>query len=89
MKRTESVLDEIIKGVAIAIVGELVVRSGKLLEALRGDASEITGELRILGEDHRSSSHEAVDQRLLPHFRKNPNSTTTTDRYIRRLMQCQ
>lgn len=79
MKHTESVLDEIIEGVAIAVVGELVVRSRKLLEALRGDGSEIPGELRILSKDHRSSSHKAVDQRLLPHFQKNPNSATIRD----------
>lgn len=86
MKRTESVLDEIIEGVAIAIVCELVVRSGELLKALRGDASEITGELRVLDEDHRSSSHKAVDQRLLPHFRKKPTSTTITDQDSGRLV---
>jgi len=64
---TVSVLDEVVEGVAIAIVGELVVGGGKLLEALGRDAREIAGELGVLGEDHRPSGHEAVDQRLLPH----------------------
>lgn len=65
---TEAVFDEVIKGVAIAIVGELVVGGGKLLEALRGDGGEISGELCVVGENHSASSHEAVDQRLLPHL---------------------
>ena len=59
---------------AIAVVGELVVAGGKLLEALRRDAGEVAGELGELGEDHRPSGHEAVDQRLLPHLSlENPN----------------
>lgn len=57
---------------AIAVVGELVIGSGKFLETLRCDAREITGELSVLGEDHRASSHEAIDQRLLAHP-QNPN----------------
>lgn len=68
MGLTEAVFDEVIKGVAIAIVGELVVGGRKLLEALRGDAGEISGELCVLGQNHSASSHEAVDQRLLPHL---------------------
>ena len=87
-KRTESILDEIIEGVAIAIVGELIVRSRELLEALRGDASEISAETCILGDDHRSSSHKTVDQRLLHHFRKNPDSTTTRIKIPIILIQC-
>lgn len=53
---------------AVAVVGEAVVGGRKLLEALRRDAREIPRELRVLGEDHRSSRDEAVDQRLLAHF---------------------
>lgn len=53
---------------AVAIVGELVVGGWELLEALGCDAGEIPRELGVLGEDHRSSGHEAVDQRLLAHF---------------------
>lgn len=56
----------------IAVVGELVIGSGEFLETLRCDAREITGELGVLGEDHRASSHEAIDQRLLAHP-QNPN----------------
>ena len=55
---------------AIAVIGKLVVGSGELLETLSGDAGEITGEFGVLGEDHRATCHEAVDQRLLPHFSK-------------------
>lgn len=53
---------------AVAVVGELVVGSRELLEALGGDAGEISGELRVLGQNHSAPSHEAVDQRLLPHL---------------------
>lgn len=55
---------------AIAVIGKLVVGSRELLETLSRDAGEITGELGILGEDHRTTRHEAVDQRLLPHLSK-------------------
>lgn len=81
---TEAVFDEVIKGVAIAIVGELVVGGRKLLEALRGDAGEISGELCVLGQNHSASSHEAVDQRLLPHLETitNPNPTTECEKYF-------
>ena len=53
---------------AIAAVGELVVGGREFLETLRSDAGEISGEFSVFGEDHRSSRHEAVDQRLLPHL---------------------
>ena len=62
---------------AIAVIGKLVVRSRELLETLSGDAGEITGELSVLGEDHRTACHEAVDQRLLPHL-SNPNPKLST-----------
>ena len=65
---TEAIFDEVVEGVAIAVVGELVVGGGEFLEALRGDAREIASELGVLGHNHRSSGHEAVDQRLLPHL---------------------
>ena len=38
---TETVFDEIVEGVAIQVVGELVGGGGEFLEALRGDAHEI------------------------------------------------
>lgn len=72
----ESVFDEVIESMAVAIVGELVVGGRELLEALGGDAGEIACELRVLGEDHRPPGDEAVDQRLLPHAPtkfENPN----------------
>lgn len=51
----------------IAGVSEPVVRSRKSLEALKSDVSEITGEIGVLSENHRSSSNETVNQRLLGH----------------------
>lgn len=53
---------------AVAIVSELVVTRRKFLETLSSYAGEVSGELRVLSQYHRSSSHEAVDQRLLSHF---------------------
>jgi hypothetical protein len=64
---TEPVLDEVVEGVAVAVVGELVVRRRELLQALRRDGGEVAGELRVLGEHHGAPRHERVDQRLLPH----------------------
>lgn len=66
---TESIVDKVIEGVSIAVVGELVIGGRKLLEALRRYAGEVACELRVLGQDHRPTRHEAVDQRLLPHPR--------------------
>lgn len=67
-KLTESILNEIIESVTIAVVGELIVSSGEFLKALRRDSGEIPRELGVLRQDHRSTRYEAVDQRLLPHF---------------------
>lgn len=65
---TESILDEVVEGVPVAVVGKPVVARGELLEALRRDRVEVALELRVLGQDHRPTRHEAVDQRLLPHL---------------------
>lgn len=65
---TESILDEVVEGVPVAVVGKPVVARGELLEALRRDRGEVALELRVLGQDHRPTRHEAVDQRLLPHL---------------------
>ncbi|KAF2292612.1 hypothetical protein GH714_026016 [Hevea brasiliensis] len=72
---TEAVIDEVVEGVAITIVCELVVGGRKFLEALSCYACKVAGELRKLCQNHRPSRHEAVDQRLLPHLlrQQNPN----------------
>lgn len=53
---------------AIAVVSELVVSCRKFLETLCGYAREVTREIGVISQNHRASSHEAVDQRLLPHL---------------------
>lgn len=68
---TESVINEVVEGVAIAVVSELVVGGREFLEALRRHAGEVSGELGVLREDNGASSDEAVDQRLLSHRRRN------------------
>lgn len=65
---TESVINEVVEGVAIAVVSELVVGSGKLLEALKRYGVEIAAEFRVLCQNHSASCYERVDQRLLPHL---------------------
>ena len=65
---TEAIFDEVIEGVTVAIVGKLVVGRRKLLEALCSDGSKVPFKLSILGENHRPTSDEAVDQILLSHF---------------------
>lgn len=47
-KITEAVIDEIVKGVAIAAVSELVVGRREFLETLRSDAGEVSGELGVI-----------------------------------------
>jgi len=68
MDRTEAVGYEEVEGMAIAVVGELVVGSRKFLETLRSDACEIPGELSVFCKNHGSSCYKTVDQILLPHF---------------------
>ena len=53
---------------AIAIIGKPIITRREFLKALRGDGGEIAGEFRIFRQNHRSSSHKAVNQRLLAHF---------------------
>lgn len=65
---TESILNQIVEGMTIAVVGELVVGSREFLEALSSDSGEISGELGELSQDHSPTRHEAVDQRLLSHL---------------------
>ncbi|RWW62936.1 hypothetical protein BHE74_00029908 [Ensete ventricosum] len=77
-----SVLDEVVEGVPVTIVGELVVASEELLQALSGDAVEVARELGVLCQDHRPPRDEAVDQRLLPHL-PIPDQTPPLDRLKR------
>jgi len=65
---TESIFDEVIERVTIAVVGKLVVRRRKLLKALSSDWCEIAFEICELNEDNGTTSDETVDQRLLRHF---------------------
>ena len=60
--RTESIFNEVIEGMAIAIISKLVIGSGKFLKTLCSDASEIAFKLRVLRENHSSSRHKAIDQ---------------------------
>ncbi|RDX98750.1 hypothetical protein CR513_18287, partial [Mucuna pruriens] len=75
---TKSVIDEVVEGVTVAVVGELVVGGRKFLEALRRHAGEVAGELGVLGEDHGAASDETVDQRLLSHRRNHNRSRTNS-----------
>lgn len=72
---TESIIHEVVEGVTIAVVGELVVRGGEFLEALCRHAGEVSGEPSVFSEDNGAASNEAVDQRLLSH-RRNHNRRT-------------
>lgn len=63
----------------IAVVGKLVVRRRKLLEALCSDGCEIAFEIGELDEDYRAASDETVDQRLLRHFFLSRKKTTLSD----------
>lgn len=68
---TETIFDEVVEGIAVAVVGELIIaiaRRRKFLQALWSNAGEVAGEISVVGEDHRVSRHEAEDQRLLPHL---------------------
>lgn len=65
---TESIFDKVVESVTVAVISKLVVRRRKLLEALSSDGGEITFEISELDEDHRATSDETVDQRLLRHF---------------------
>jgi len=51
--------------VAITIVSEFVVRSWKLLKALKSDGVEVSAEFSVFRENHASARNESVDQRFL------------------------
>ena len=65
----------VIEGVAIMVVGELVVCGRELLKALGRDASEIASKFCVLCEDQCPASHQTIDQCFLHHLltkKKNP-----------------
>lgn len=62
---TIAVLDQEVKSVLVASVGELAASRGEPLEAVGGDGREVPGEPRVLGQHHRAPCHEAVYQRSL------------------------
>lgn len=65
---TEAVFDEIVEGVAITVVGELVVAGRKLLKALSSYGSEISLEFGEFCKDYCSASDGSIDQGFLPHL---------------------
>lgn len=52
----------------VAIISELIVSRRKFLKTLIRNRWKISGELSKLGQDHSSSSHEAVNKRVLTHL---------------------
>ena len=70
LDHTEAIFDEVIEGVAVTVVGELLVGSRKLLEALGNDAREISGELERERASEREKCLEAKK------IKENENSET-------------
>lgn len=68
MMLTVAVFDEVVEGVAVAVVGELVVAGRKLLKALSSDGCEISFEFGEFCNDYGAASDRSIDQRFLPHF---------------------
>lgn len=69
---TKAIVNEVIEGVIIAVVGKLVVGRRKLLEALICNGVEVSTECCVLRQYYwrSSTSHQSVDQRrtaVLPH----------------------
>lgn len=58
---TVSLVDEVIEGVAIAIIRKSIVGGGEFLKTLGSDALKISGELGVLSKDHGASSYKAID----------------------------
>lgn len=83
-KITESIIDEVVEGVAVAVVSELVVRGREFLEALQGYACKVAAEVSVLCQDQRPTCDEAVDQGLLPHRNNTNKSIYTRFREIER-----
>lgn len=71
---TESIVGEVVEGVAVGVVGELCVWCREPLQALQRYLREVTAEVGVLRHDHRPTRHEAVYQRLLPHPKPKTNS---------------
>lgn len=68
--RTIAIIEKVIEGVGVAIVGKLVAGGRKFLKALKGNGIEIAAEFGVVGENHSAASDEGVDERLLSHLRK-------------------
>lgn len=67
MRITIAILDKKIESVVVTVVGELIVRGRELLKALGSNRWEVASELSVLGQDHGSSGHEAVNESFLTH----------------------
>lgn len=67
-KPTVAIVNEVVEGMAIAVVSELVVCSWELLEALESDGIEVSTEFSVFGKNRSSPRDESVDQRLLAHL---------------------
>ena len=65
---TITIFDQEIKGMMVAIVSELIIGRRKFLKALIRNRRKVSGELRELRQDHGSSSHKAVNERVLTHL---------------------
>uniref|UniRef100_A0A7C8YJQ1 Uncharacterized protein n=1 Tax=Opuntia streptacantha TaxID=393608 RepID=A0A7C8YJQ1_OPUST len=65
---SEAVVNEIVEGMAIAVVSELAARRREFLKALRGDSGEISLKFSVFSDDDRPPGNKTVNQGLLPHF---------------------
>lgn len=80
---TESIIGEVVEGVAIGVVGEFVVGGWEPLQALQSHLRKVSTEISVLRQDHRAARHEAVNQRLLPHEKGKKTKLTTQRQYHR------
>lgn len=64
---TESIINDEVEGVTVAIVSEPVVRSREFLKTLQSYGGEVSCEVTVFCYDQRATSNETVNQRLLSH----------------------
>lgn len=53
-------MGEVVEGMTIGVVSEFCVGFWESLQALQGYFSEVSGEVGVLGQNHRATRHKAV-----------------------------
>jgi hypothetical protein len=63
-------LGEVVEGMTVGVVSEFRVGCRESLQTLQSYFSKVSGEVGVLGQNHRATRHKAVYKWLLHHVEK-------------------